>query len=451
MLGPRLLAITLVVFASDAGAGPGAKIQVTIWATPSAAALGGSTYGMAPVTGALVTEQRDIEIGASGDVRIANIAATADPASVQLRDLTEPTLAILEQRFVAGATTPTELIARRIGEQVTVVTAKGDVSGTLRAVDEHSIVLEIGSGDAKRVSIMRRDYVLDVRLPGNALDRPALVMRVATKKPGKHAITLAYRASGITWAADYLAVLDEPGKKIDFTAWALVRNATGATFESADVTLLTGGGAAAVRYALPHPVRLGAGDSVQVELVPALVAVPARAVVTYEAMADPSAQQATANFDCTAGNSSDSGGRAEGVVELDLPQKTPLPDGRVRLFRKRGNRLEVANEDALRPSAGLARIRLSTDTEVTGERHTTACNPDERAHTVSEKVIVKVENKGAQAVEVVVREFMWRWPVWRIDAEDKKGVRSAPQTLEYRVRVPAKGSQSITYSVVYTW
>ena len=64
---------------------------------------------------------------------------------------------------------------------------------------------------------------------------------------------------------------------------------------------------------------------------------------------------------------------------------------------------------------------------------------------------VRVENKGPQPQDVVIREFAWRWPVWKLESEDKKSVRSGPQTLEYRVRVPAKGSQTVTYALLYTW
>lgn len=449
--------------ASDAGAGP-TKTQVTIWASPRGA-YGGTTYGtLPPMTGAMITERRELEIAASGEARLANVATTADPASVQLRDLTEPTARVAEQRFVPAAATPTELIARHIGGSITVVTAKGDVTGVLRAADDHVIVLETGTGDQKRVSVMRRDgYVLDVRLPGGATG-PSLAWKIATKQPGKHAIELTYRADGLSWAADYLAVLDEPGKQLDFNAWATVKNATGATFDAAELTLVTAapqlaptanapGRPPGQRFTVPNAVKLGAGESVQVELLPTKLSTKVRSIVAFEAMPDPSAQhQLYPNQDCSQNNGSGSGsGRAEIALELDVPAQTLLPEGRVRLFQKRGARLEAVSEDTLRTAPGLARIRLAPDGEIVGERKAVSCSVDERAHTVVEKLETRVDNKGARPVDVVVREFLWRWPVWRLDAEDHRGVRAGPQTQEYRVRVPPKGSQTIRYSVVYTW
>src|SRR2546423_14053426 len=106
------LAMVVAFYASDAGAGAGAsaRTQITVWSAPAANAQGGATYGAAtvPSSGAMITEQRELDL-AGGEVRITGIATTVDPASVQLRSLTDPSgVTVSEQRFVPGATTPDE-------------------------------------------------------------------------------------------------------------------------------------------------------------------------------------------------------------------------------------------------------------------------------------------------------------------------------------------------------
>ena len=462
--------------ASVAAGGGVARTKVTVWAAPgpTAVAYGGVTYGgYAPTTGALVSEQREVELGAGGEVRIPGVASTIDPASVQLRDVTDPSTTIAEQRYVAGANTPTEILNRHVGDPITVVTAKGELSGILRSVDEQVLVLEVGTGDQRRLQIMRRDgYVQDVRLPaGSGVDKPSLVWRLASKKQGKHQVELTYRADGMSWSADYLAVLDEVGTTIDFSAWATVKNTTGATFDNAELTLVNGGPSVPTpglpppvgggrgpsptpaRYTIATPVHLGSGQSVQVELIPTKQAAKARSVVTYEAMPDPSLGfQAYPNTDCNQFNGVGMGnGRAEVAIELDVPTKEALPEGRVRMFRRKADRLEVVSEEQLKSSAGLARIRVAPHSDITGERRAVTCNYDERAHTVLEKIEVKVENKSKRAADVVIREFAWRWPAWRLDGEDAKSARAGTQTLEYRANLPPGGKKTVTYSVVYTW
>lgn len=474
---PVAMALMLAASASDAGP---AQTSITVFATQPAqpnpyAAYGGLSYGgYTTPTGAMITERREVEISQSGEVRITGIASTVDPATVQLRSLTDPMgVTVTEQRFVPGANTPDEILAHHIGDQVTIVTPKGEVSGVLRSVDPQALVIEA----AQSLQVLRRDgYVQDIRLPAKGgADKASLVWRLAAKKPGKHNVEVTYRADGLTWAADYLAIFDEAQKTIDFSAWATLKNSTGTSFDNAELTLVSGGQSAPAminpyapavqrpatpitRYTVPSLVRVGNGESVQVELVPTKVGSKARSVVTFEAVQDLSATyQGYPATDCTLLSASVPGsGRAEVAVEVDVPAGKQLPDGRVRVFKRPARspeRLEVLGEDQLHAGAGVARIKLATSTDVTGERRATACNIDERARTITEKIEVKIENKAKAAADVVVREFMFRSPVWHIDPSDEsvKGSKGGAQIQEYRVSLPAGGKKSVTYTVTYSW
>jgi len=453
----RLFALaSLVALASVAvaSAGGGSRAKITVWASPApSAGYGGLAYGgFTPTTGAMITQQTDVDVSASGDVRIGGLASTLDPASVQVRDLTDSTTTLAEQRFTPGAATPTAVIARHVGETVTAVTPKGDVTGVLRSVDARVIVVEVGSGDQRRLQVLRRDFVQDLRLPpGPGTDRGTLALRLATKTPGKHTLELSYRATGMQWTADYLAVLDEAGKTIDFSAWASIKNMTGTSFESADVTLVDAGKSAA-RYAIAQPVKLVAGQQVQVPLVPSQRKATAKTLVLYEAIPDLSAGfQGYANTDCSQYNANTGPGTAEIAVEVEVPTKDPLPPGRVRMFRRKGDRVEVVSEEQLRSRAGAARIKLDRSSDVVGDRKATACTNDEKSRTLTERVEIKVENKSKRALDVVVREFAWRWTLFRIDVEDQKSVKGGPQTIEYRVALPPGGKRTIGYTLVYSW
>lgn len=483
---PRVVPFVAVaaVFVSDAGAGD-AQTTITVWASPSAAAManygygyGGYGYGgYSNPTGAVITERREVDVVTGGEVRISGIASTVDPATVQLRSLTDPGgVTVSEQRFVPGASTPDEILARHVGDTVTIVTPKGEITGILRSVDAQALVVETGAADQRRLQVMRRDsYVQDIRLPaGKGSDKPSLVWRLAAKKAGKHNVEVTYRAEGLSWSADYLALFDEGAKTIDFSAWATLRNSTGTDFNGAELTLVSGGqtpqvnpynpyGVAvprqttpATRFTVPTPVHVGNGESVQVELMPPKIGAKARSVVAFEAVQDLSPNyQAYPATDCGMLNTTVAGsGRAEVAVEVDLQNVKTLPEGRVRVFKraKGGDRLEVLAEDQLRTTNSAARIRLAAHNELLGERHTSNCQLDERARTLSEKVEVKLENKGKTAVDVVVREFQWRYPVWRIDPADEstKGVKVGQQTQEYRVSVPAGGKKTVSYTVQYS-
>jgi hypothetical protein len=460
------------VAASAYAAAPVAKTAITIFtaapdpnAASTASAFGGTSYGeaIAPPTGALVVEHRDVDVGDNGDVRLAGVPDTIDPASVQLRGLD-----VVEQRFMPGAVTPDDVLQHHVGEPVAVTTAKGDVTGTLRAADAQAIVVETNGS----LRVLRRDgYVLDVKLGGaSAGAQPTLIWRVAAKRGGKQPVEISYRAEGIAWSADYVAVFDPNAKTLDFSAWATVKNATTATFDSAELTLVDttqaplvaapsksptavvhAPGAPPTRFAVPGAVRLGAGETVQVELMPPRVGAKVRPVVTFEAMADPSANfQQFQAVDCNQLSTQVAGaGHAEVALELDTPSE--LPVGKVRLFQRDGARLDVISEDQLHATPTLARIRLASDSEIVGERHAASCNYDEHARTIREKIELAVENHGKQKATVIAREFLWRWPMWHLEDESAKGTRAGTQTQEYRLELGPGAKQTITYTAVYAW
>ncbi len=437
------------------------RTAITVWAASTAVANadGGDTYGNASTpSGALITEQRELEVG-NGEVRIENVAATLDPASVRLRGISDPQLAVAEQRFVPGAATPDDILGRRVGESITVGTVKGDVVGVLRAVDKDSLVVEVGTGAQRQLRVLHRDgFVQDVKLaPGGAPAKASLAVRLQTAKPGKQTVEISYRTEGLVWSADYLAVVDEAAKTFDFTGWATIKNTSGTTYDGAQITLVSSQpsnakpGAGPTRFTIGKPVHVGDGESVQVELLPPRLHVKSRPVVTYEAIPDVSAvYRSSPSTECT--NVPGTADKAEVALEVDVPGD-PLADGKVRLFARKGSQLDLVSEDALRTGIGLARVRVMPTADLTGERKILSCTLDERTRTLREKVEVALENKARQPVEAVAREFMWRAPAWKIDAGDEsvKGVRAAPQTQEYRFSLPAGAKKSVVYTVTYTW
>ncbi len=458
------------------------KTQLTIWSNNQTSTayydpyagygrggIGGASYGGGASAAAQIVEEREATVSANGEVRFDNVATTVDASSVQLVDLTEPSAPIGEQRYQKGAKTPSEILLRSVGDTVTVVATKGEITGILRAVDEAMIAVEIGTGDQKRLTVIQRAQIQDVRLPSTASTTPTFTWRVGVKTPGKHTLQMSYRATGLVWSADYLAVLDESGTKMDFSAWATVRNDSGVKFENAQVTLVDGGGSApaanpyaprarsapavTTKFPIARPVTVGDGESVQVELAPAQKGLKAKSVVVYESMLDASGSFTSyPSADCSHYASGQMGpGTAQLALEADFGGKTPLPAGRVRLRRRNGDQIEVVNDEDIGATKGVARVNISPMPDISGERITQGCNVDENARTIDEKLEIKVTNKSGKAVEVVLKEYAWRWATFKVVSESVKGEQVTPQTREYRLSIPAKGSKSVTYALRYSW
>lgn len=440
---PRFLALAAVVGLATVAvaASKTTHTEITVWSGTVTPATGGMTYGaVAPSTGALVVEHRDVDL-VGDEVRFENVSHALDPGSVQLRDLSDPGLVIVEQRYLRGAVTPTEMIGRHLGEAVVVGTAKGELSGTLRAVDEQTLAIEV----AGRIEVVRRDFAQTVRLATTGA-QAALIWRVRNAKPGKHALELSYRTDLMAWNANYVAILDDTATTADFSAWATIRNFSGSSFGDAQVTLV---GPKNSRFPIAAPVHLAGTDDVAVELMPAKRGAKAHAVVAIQATAEPVLETATENAqECASGDSAT--GLVEPALELDLPV-VALPEGKVRIFRRTKDHLEVVGEDDFAPVPGKIRLKLTGDVAITYHRNASNCVFDDAAHTLHEKVDIVVDNAGKQGADVVVRDYLWRNKSWKLVAETPKSTPVDPQQREFRVHVGGGGKQTISYDVLYTW
>ncbi len=460
----RLVAATIGLAAAAAVAAGGqaaaerrdARTAVSIWRA------GGNTYGFV-AGGAFVSHRREVEIGGDGVLHFPGVAAVMDAATVEVHSVTDPAgTSVVEQRFAANLATPEALLARQVGKSVTVVLAQGEVSGTLRAVSLEALVVE--TADHGLEIIRRGEHVVDIKLGAARFDHePTLEWKLAVRRPGKHTIEVSYRTYGWSWVPEYTAVLAD-GDAIDFTAWATVRNDSGLDLVAGTLTLVSespvaavaggfvvGPARAPVPFEIGRPVDLSTGLALQVELAPKRTGVKARRVSVFEAVGDQSS--AYPLQDCYGYTPPATGARTEQMLELEGPGRI-LPEGTVRVFRRAASGgLTIVGEDSLRVNAttGGLRVRAGVAPEITGERRQLDCRVDPGGRSLRERVELKIENKGKVAVDVIAREYMYRWSNWRMDQEDEKGQRAGGSAQEWRVRLPSGGSKTLTYTVVYAW
>lgn len=427
-----------------------AQLAVSVW---SAADAGGEGYG-GPAPAAFVVQRRDVDVGAGGEVRFPGVAATIDPGTALVRSLTEPSAAVIEQRLIGDHADPDALLARHVGRPVTITLARGELRGVLRAVSFAFLVVETDGPEGKAVELVRRgEQLVDVKLAAaDVATEPTLVWTLAGARAGKHTVELSYHAAGLAWTPSYTAVIADDDA-VDLGAWATIGNHSGLDLDGAQVTLVhRDAGGAPVAVKLPRPIALAADHELQVELAPRRTGVRGRRVTVYEAAADLSSGYAsTPAADCY--GYAPSGGKAVLALELDGAAGAALPPGRLRVLRRSGGETVLAREETLRADrgSGTIRIGLGDAPDVVGERTQVSCEGDPTGRSLQEEIRVTVENRGKAAVDVVIREYLFRWKHWRIAAEDVKGVRADAQAQEYRLRLAAGARRSVGYTVVYSW
>jgi len=132
------------------------------------------------------------------------------------------------------------LLEKYLDETISVVTEDGKVhSGTLLS-GRGDIILRTPAGE---VSVIQAASVRELsfpELPDGLITRPTLAWKVLAEKAGRQDIEVTYLTGGMSWAADYVLLLDKDEGAIDLDGWISLSNTSGATFQDALLKLIAG-------------------------------------------------------------------------------------------------------------------------------------------------------------------------------------------------------------------
>ena len=76
---------------------------------------------------------------------------------------------------------------------------------------------------------------------------------------------------------------------------------------------------------------------------------------------------------------------------------------------------------------------------------------DRAGRTLDEAFRISLSNAGDSPRTVTVREHPNRWRQWTLVSSSSKPSRQTPDTLEFRVAVPANGKATLDYALRYRW
>jgi hypothetical protein len=192
---------------------------------------------------ALITETRTVDLPAGAvTLVVEGVVETLLPQSAILTDAARP---LAESNFDFDQLTPRTLLARSIGEAVTITRtnpATGRVTqtaATILAVGE-GVVLQTADGTEALYCSGLPERLELARVPDELNGKPRLSVRLAAGEAGPRTVKVSYLAHGFSWSSDYVAHLNERSTAMSLTGWATLTNSTGAVFEQAEVQLVAG-------------------------------------------------------------------------------------------------------------------------------------------------------------------------------------------------------------------
>lgn len=457
----------------------------------------GVPNGMAVPGYAMVRHERavDLQSGRS-TLRFTDVAGLIDPTTVQFSSLTDPdNTRVLEQNFQFDLVSTEKLLSKYIDREVTLDRVMGDevktLTGTLLSAGD-GLVLRARDGQIHAVN--GYSGVRFGELPGGLITRPTLIWDVLAKKGGEHRTRVSYQTAGITWWADYNLIFSEGANAnsgfLDVGAWVSIINQSGASYPDAKLKLIAGDVHRAPPppspmamermamksarsdeadgfaekdffefhlYTLGRATTLPNNSTKQIELFDAAKRVPARKVLVYYGLDSSGWFFPEPAVDRNFGNQSNK--KVDVYLEFTNDEKVglgvPLPAGRIRVAQqdKADGSLEFIGEDVIdhTPRNEMVRVKLGSAFDVVGERRQVDFTVNTGGKWMEEEVEVKLRNHKKEAVDVIVKENLFRWIKWNVVRTSHKYDKEDARTIHFPVRIEKDGEVVVRYRVRYTW
>jgi len=192
---------------------------------------------------ALVQDTRQLNISAGRNrLEFPDVSAQIRSQTVTL---TGDGFGILEQNFDFDLLSPQALMQKAVGETITLVRTNPATGAEVRErarvlAANGGVVLQIG----ERIEVLRDDglpvRVIFDRVPENLRARPTLSVTVNGHRAGRRPVTLTYLTPGLAWQADYVALFDEAGGRMDVQGWITLTNNSGTPYVNANTLLVAG-------------------------------------------------------------------------------------------------------------------------------------------------------------------------------------------------------------------
>jgi len=413
-------------------------------------------------------------------LQFRDVAKQIDPTSVHFKSLTDPAgTTVLEQNYEFDLVSADKLLDKYIDKKIGVITKQGQkYDGTLMSFDAGQLVIQ---GTKELYMVQRPDNVQNVEfgaLPEGLLTRPTLVWKVATEKPGKHLAQVTYQTTGLSWRADYSAVVNADDTRMDLSGWVTLTNQCGAAFKDARVKLIAGdvrrvqppvtalppapmaarpagglggGGFEEKTFFEYHMYTLGRTTTVnenQVKQVELLTAADVPVLKRY--VFEPGGRYWHRRYG--QGNLYKINVYVEFKNSKDQKLGMPLPKGKIRMYKKdpADASLEFVGEDEIdhTPKDEELKLYVGDAFDIVGEKIIADRKQGDRWR--QESVKIELRNHKEEDIVVRIREHM-AGGQWDITAKSQDFKKIDAATIEFDVPVAKNGKAQVTYTADYRW
>ncbi|WP_158883637.1 DUF4139 domain-containing protein [Rhodanobacter sp. L36] len=453
------------------------QAELTLYRSDNAAMYASSSDGNVSDGYAVVREQRSLVLAAGRHaVVIGDLPAFLDPEALAL-SFPGNDASVLSQRLLL-AQGQNAALTGLTGRSVNVLGSGGQslANGTLLRAGDGLLVR-----DAAGHTTLVRDFAAVQTSDGEFPTGSSLSLQVDATRGGQASAVLSYPTSGLGWRAAYVATLQTGATcRMQFESRASIANRSGRDWRAIQLTLIAGEPNMA-KPSAPRPMmamgrilggKMSANDLPQQNSVgdyrsytlPAAVDLPDGSVSQVPLYASRAMDcERTALFEIgnsfqseqpMTGNDFNQDGGGPIVSTLKLKAFDSLPAGYLRvLTADRHGTPQFIGEGRINdtPKGSDATITLGTAFDLRATRSRTAFKVDNAGRSMDESFRINLTNAGDGSRTITVREHPNRWRQWTLISSSSKPNEQTPDTLAFRIDVPAHGAVTLDYAVRYVW
>ena len=399
-------------------------------------------------------------------LRFTDVAAKIIPTSVHLRSVGEnQAFHIMEQNFEYDLISSDKILEKYIDHTIEIIKENGDlIKGTLLSKQGGSLVIQT----QEKINIIpwnNKMSIIVAELPEGLITRPTLIWELSGVKEGKKTLEVSYLTRGMSWHAEYVAVLNDNGTQLNLEPWVSINNQSGATFNNARLKLVAGDIHRAPEpkmfrtmvkkqrlevaeapafeertffeyhiYDLERLTTIKNNQIKQIALFP-----PTDVVSEKQFFYNPRKDVKKVEVRVLFTNKAENG------------LGKPLPAGIFRIYQKDAESLEFIGEDRIdhTPRNEVVNITVGKAFDLLGERKVVS---SQKVSERAERQRIEIElrnNKLNEDVTIIVEEVLQNRN-WELEQSNFEYKKKDAQKIEFKIPVKAGKIETLRYTVLYT-
>lgn len=416
----------------------------------------------------VIKDVRNINIKkGNSTIAITDVAQNIDPTTVHIGFNGE----VLEQNYQYDLISLNKILEKYIDRDIQLTGKNNDfIEGTLLSAGGSQIVLRKKDGGLLMLPNLS-DYRLSVgSLPEGLITKPTLLWMVHAPESGNQDVEISYQTSGMSWHAEYVAVLNKDDSKLDLNSWVSVQNNSGTTFKNAKLKLVAGDINRVSNqnqnvYGTPE-MYMRKTDAVQdqfqekgffeyhiydLQRTTTLSQNETKQISLFESQGIKAHKKYlySSNYRNTAGTQ-----KVAVIVEFENTKDNglgiPLPKGKIRVYKSDGESNEFIGEDMIDHTPNKEKIKLKIGDAfdvLAEETQTDHKKISDKVFEDSYKIILK--NRKDEDVTVEVERFLGL--NWEVLNSSTDYVKKDAQNITFEVPVKKDSETTLTYRVRYSY